>query len=84
VDQANPRETEDAQLKTVTTQRRIEKTLARAEREFMGLVRGMSSWDDEATPYVRSLLTDFAACLDPIWSQNLGKYALRYLAEHER
>ena len=61
---------------------RIEKAIAKAERQLVELLRGMSSWDHEIEPDVHSLLNDFAACLDVHWVQSLGVYVLHYLADH--
>jgi hypothetical protein len=59
---------------------RIERTLAKAEREFVELLRGMSSWDHDIDPDVHALLNDLVACLDGDWLQNLGAFTL--LSEH--
>jgi DNA-directed RNA polymerase specialized sigma24 family protein len=69
-----------AKLNAVS-QKRIEKTLAKAEREFVELLRGMSSWDHVIDPDVHSLLNDLVACLDSDWSQALATFALRYVSE---
>jgi DNA-directed RNA polymerase specialized sigma24 family protein len=70
-----------AELNAVS-QKRIEKTLAKAEREFVELLRGMSSWDHVVDPDVHSLLNDLVACVDDDWSQSLAMFAIRYAMEH--
>jgi DNA-directed RNA polymerase specialized sigma24 family protein len=62
--------------------RRVEKTIAKGEREFVELLRGMSSWDHVVDPDVHSLLNDLVRCLDPVWTRNLATFALHYAAEH--
>jgi DNA-directed RNA polymerase specialized sigma24 family protein len=54
--------------------------LAEAEDRFTELLHGLSSWQSEATPDVRSLLAEFANCMDQAWANALGVYALRYVA----
>jgi DNA-directed RNA polymerase specialized sigma24 family protein len=60
------------------SRKRIERTLAKAEREFVELLRGMSSWDHVVDPDVHSLLNDLVTCLDRDWRQALATFALRY------
>jgi DNA-directed RNA polymerase specialized sigma24 family protein len=64
------------------SEKRMAAGLAEAEREFIGILRGMSSWNHEIEPDVHGLLTEFAARLNANWSENLGSFVLRYLAEH--
>jgi DNA-directed RNA polymerase specialized sigma24 family protein len=67
---------------TGVSQKRIERTLAKADRGFVELLRGMSSWDHVIDPDVRSLLNDLVACLDSVWVRNLGTFALHYAVDH--
>jgi DNA-directed RNA polymerase specialized sigma24 family protein len=62
--------------------KRIERTLAKAERGFVALLRATSSWNHEIEPDVHGLLADFAACLDQLSPENLGTFVLSWLAEH--
>ena len=57
----------------------IRAALAEAERQFIELLRAMSSWDDGTVPEVRALLAEFADCIDLPWANRLGVYALRYV-----
>ena len=62
---------------------RIETVLAEAEREFVGILRGMA-WDHEIGPDVHGILNDLAACLDQRWAREVAVCALDYLARHRR
>jgi hypothetical protein len=55
--------------------------LADAGRQFIELLRSLSSWDDCVEPDVHALLTDLAACIDEPWANNLGVFALRYAVQ---
>jgi len=56
----------------------IGKALGEAESEFVQLLHGLSSWSDEVTPNVHTLLVALASCIDENWASALGEYALRY------
>jgi hypothetical protein len=54
---------------------------ALAEGQFIELLCGLSSGDDEAEPDVQSLPVELADCIDLPWAENLGVFALRYAAD---
>ena len=59
----------------------VRAALAEAERQFVELLHGLSSWAGEVTPDVRTLLGEFANCMDLSWANSLGLYALRYVVQ---
>jgi hypothetical protein len=59
----------------------VRAALAEAERQFVELLRDLSSWGREVTPDVRALLAEFADCIDLPWANSLGLFALRYAAQ---
>jgi len=59
----------------------VRSALAEAQTQFVDLLHGLSSWQGEATPDVRSLLVALAGCMDEAWANELGVYALRYAVQ---
>jgi hypothetical protein len=58
----------------------IRQALAEAEGQFVEFLHGLSSWDAEIEPDVRTVLTEFAGCMDMAWANSLGVFALHYAA----
>jgi len=56
----------------------IRQASAEAETQFVDLLHGLSSWSDEVTPNVHTLLVALVSCIDENWANAVGEYALRY------
>jgi len=59
----------------------IRAALAEAERQFVELLHGLSSWADEIEPDVHAMVAGLADCIDLAWANSLGVFALRYATE---
>jgi len=62
----------------------IRKALTEAERQFVELLHGLSSWSDETEADVHSVLAEFADCMDMPWANRIGVYSLRFAAQCEK
>lgn len=58
--------------------------VAEGEVQLVGLLRGMSAWEDVDEPDVHALLVGLAGCLDRVWAGELGGCALQYLTAWDR
>jgi hypothetical protein len=59
----------------------VRAALAEGERQFIELLRGLSSWDGGAEPGVHGLPTELAGRIDLAWARSLADFSLRYVAE---
>ena len=59
---------------------RIEAALADGEREFVGILQGMS-WDHEVGPDVPGLLAGLARCVDEDTRRAVAACAIQYLTD---